>query len=355
MTDESALSWPELTARLIRREDLTAEETAWGMDQVMSGNTSPVKLAGFLTALATKGETSDELTGLADAMLAHARPLQISRDALDIVGTGGDRAKTVNISTMASIVLAGAGVPVVKHGNRSSSSASGSADFIEALGVDLSLPVEAVARSLDEVGITFLFANLFHPSMRHAASARKELAVGTAFNVLGPLTNPARPRANAIGVASAHHAPLVADVLASRGNTALVFRGHENGLDELTTTNVNDVWLVEHGRATHHLVDATRFGLQPSTVADLRGGDPEHNAAVGREVLAGSEGIIAETVLLNSAAGLVAFGADGTRDGSLEDRLAAGLDLARTSLYEGGAQRIVDAWVAFSEEHSEAS
>ena len=192
---EQVPTWPELTSRLIQRIDLSAEETAWAMDQVMSGAAGPVTLAGFLTALATKRETVDEIQGLADAMLAHATPIEVRSDTLDIVGTGGDRARTVNISSMASLALAGAGVPVVKHGNRASSSASGSADFIEALGVDLALPVPRVAAALDEVGITFLFANLFHPSMRLAAPARRELAVGTAFNVLGPLTTPAGPTA----------------------------------------------------------------------------------------------------------------------------------------------------------------
>lgn len=351
MTEASAISWPELTSRLIRRENLSAEETAWGMDQVMSGNTSPVKLAGFLTALATKGETAEELAGLASAMLEHAHPLDVTHDALDIVGTGGDRARTVNISTMAAIVLAGAGVPVVKHGNRASSSASGSADFLEALGIDLALDIPAVERALDEVGITFLFATVFHPSMRHAASARKELAVGTAFNVLGPLTNPAHPRANAIGVSSAHHAPLVANVLAERGNSAVVFRGQENGLDELTTTTVNDVWLVEEGAVSHHEFDATRLGLAASTVPDLRGADAEHNAAIGRDVFAGRPGIIADTVCLNAAAGLVAYGVAGTREGAFEDRMAAGLAMARESIASGAAQRVVEAWVRYSETH----
>ncbi len=352
VAEEPAFTWPDLTASLIGRKDLTAQQTGWGMDQVMSGNTSPVQLAGFLTALATKGETTEELRGLADAMLAHARELDVPRTTLDIVGTGGDRARTVNISSMAALVLAGAGVPVVKHGNRASSSASGSADFIEALGVDLSLPIEAVAAALQEVGITFLFANLFHPSMRHAATARRELAVGTVFNVLGPLTNPGRPGANAIGVSSAHHAPLVAGVLAERGNSALVFRGRDNGLDELTSTTVNQVWLVRDGAVDYAEVDATRLGIAPSTVADLRGADPAHNAQVGRDLLAGKEDIISDTVLLNAAAGLVAYGVEGTTEGGIEDRLAAGLGIARDALADGRAQAVVDRWIAFSREHA---
>ena len=343
-----ATTWPDLISRLIAREDLSAAETSWAMDQVMSGAANPVSLAGFLTALATKRETVDEIQGLADAMLAHASPIDVTTNALDIVGTGGDRARTVNISSMASLVLAGAGVPVVKHGNRASSSASGSADFIEALGVDLSLPVERVAQALDEVGITFLFANLFHPSMRHAAPARRELAVGTAFNVLGPLTNPAAPRSNAIGVSSAHHAPLVAGVLARRGNSALVFRGHDNGLDELTSTTVNDVWVVANGEVTQETIDARALGIAPSTVADLRGAEPATNARIGREVLAGEQGIIADTVALNAAAGMVAYGLEGTTEGTLLDRLGAGLEIAREALRSGAAAGVVERWIAFT-------
>ena len=345
---ESAPSWPELTARLIARDNLSATETAWAMDQVMSGTASPIALAGFLTALGTKRETVDEIQGLAEAMLSHATRIDLPTTTLDIVGTGGDRARTVNVSSMASLVLAGAGVPVVKHGNRASSSASGSADFIEALGVDLTRPVEKVAGALTEVGITFLFANLFHPSMRHAAPARRELAVGTAFNVLGPLTNPAAPGANAIGVSSAHHAPVVAGVLARRGNSALVFRGRDNGLDELTSTTVNQVWLVADGRVTEELIDARDLGLAASTVEDLRGADPETNARIGREVLGGADGIISDTVALNAAAGLVAFGTPGTTDGTVLERLAAGLEIARESLRSGAAAAVVEKWIAYS-------
>ena len=340
-------TWPGLISDLIARRDLGAEETAWAMDQVMSGNTSPVTLAGFLTALATKGETVAELRGLADAMLAHANPIEVPTAALDIVGTGGDRARTVNISSMAALVIAGAGVPVVKHGNRASSSASGSADLIEALGVSLEMPVERVAEALSAVGITFLFANLFHPSMRFAAPTRRELGVATAFNVLGPLTNPGRPRANAIGVSSARHAPIVAGVLAERGNSALVFRGR-NGLDELTSTALNEVWVVADGRVEFSEFDATRLGLPPSAIGDLTGADPAYNARVARDVLGGAQGIIADTVALNAAAGLVAFGVDGTQEGSLEDRLAAGLTEARAALSSGRALAVLDRWIAFS-------
>lgn len=343
-------AWPELISRLIARQDLTAEETSWAMDQVMSGNTSAVSLAGFLTALATKGESVDELTGLAASMLRHAETLEAPRDALDIVGTGGDRARTVNISTTAAIVVAGAGVTVVKHGNRASSSASGSADLLEALGVDLSLPKEAVARAAGEVGITFLFASLFHPSFRFAAPTRRELGVATAFNLLGPLTNPAQPRASAVGVSSRPHAPLVAGVFARRGASALVFRG-TTGLDELTTVADNDVWHVAEGEVRHEVVDATSLGIRRAEIEELRGADPAYNADVARRVLEGEPGIVSETVMLNAAAGLVAAGAAG--DGPLRDQLAQGYERAWESVRAGDAVALLERWVAFSAANNE--
>lgn len=347
----SDLTWQDLIGELIAGRDLTAEQTAWAMNRVMSGETSPTVLAGFLTALATKGETVQEIRGLADAMLEHARPVDVSRDSVDVVGTGGDRARTVNVSTMASVVVAASGVPVVKHGNRASSSSSGSADVLEALGVNLDLEVATVEDVFQELGITFLFANLFHPSMRYAAAARRELAVPTAFNVLGPLTNPGRPRAAAIGVARAATAPLVAGVLAARGSEALVFRGRDNGLDELTATTVNEVWEVADGEVRPQLLDAVAdLGLTPANVEDLRGQDPAYNARVAREVLSAERrDVVRETVLLNAAAGLVAHGSlpgTGPRAGALVERLRRGLEVAARTVDEGAALRLLERWVA---------
>ncbi|WP_343069080.1 anthranilate phosphoribosyltransferase [Trueperella pecoris] len=208
----------------MNRQDLSADETAWAMDSVMSGETSPIALAGFLTSLATKGETTEELLGLANSMQAHSAPVDLPSDCVDIVGSGGDRLRTVNISTTAAIVAAASGLKAVKHGNRASSSRSGSADCLEALGVNLNLSTMAVERVFDETGITFLFATKFHPSTKYAAMARRELGIATAFNVLGPLTNPARPVAGAIGVSKSSHAPLVAGVIARCGHRAFVFR-----------------------------------------------------------------------------------------------------------------------------------
>ncbi|WP_447925271.1 anthranilate phosphoribosyltransferase [Georgenia muralis] len=349
MSEPGARTWPELVARLIGREDLTAADTAWAMDRVMSGETAPAVLAAFLVGLATKGETVEELRGLADAMLEHATPIEVSDDVVDIVGTGGDRMHTVNISTMASLVVAATGIRVVKHGNRASSSSSGSADVLEALGVDLNLDVRGVERVFREVGITFCFANLFHPSMRHAAPTRRELAVGTAFNVLGPLTNPARPRAAAIGVADARTAPLVAGVLAARGTDALVFRGR-NGLDELSTTAVNEIWEVRDGEVVATTLDAAaELGMAATTVADLRGADAAYNAGVARTVLGGQPGPVRDAVLLNAAAALVAKGdLPGTEPGAgtLIDRLCAGIEHGARAVDSGAAGDLLTRWVA---------
>lgn len=342
-------TWPRLLTALVAREDLRAEQTAWAMDQVMSGETSPAVLAGFLVALRSKGETVEELTGLADSMLAHAVPLAVPVPAVDVVGTGGDRHHSVNVSTMAALVVAGAGLTVVKHGNRAATSASGSADVLEALGVRLDLPVERVARAATSVGITFCFAQVFHPSFRHAGPTRRDLGIPTTFNFLGPLTNPARPRAAAIGVADLRMAPLMAGVLAARGTRAVVFRG-QDGLDELSTTAPADVWEVADGAVTHRVLDPrTAFGLAPATLEDLRGGEAAANAGVVRTLLAGHAGPVRDTVLLNAAAAIVADGTlPGTAAGSLEDRLAAGLAAAAAAVDSGAAAEVLDRWVAAS-------
>lgn len=348
--DGTVPTWPRLLGTLIRRQDLTADESRWAMDQVMRGEASPVQLAGFLVALRAKGETVAELTGLTEEMLAHAHRISVPGRAVDIVGTGGDLMHTVNISTMASLVVAGAGVRVVKHGNRASSSTTGTADVLEALGVRLDQSPERVAELAPEVGITFCFAQVFHPSMRHAASARRDLGVPTAFNFLGPLTNPAQPAAAAIGVPDARMAGLMAGVLAARGTSALVFRGFE-GLDELAATGPADIWWVRDGAVTHEVVDPVAdLGQTPITVGQLRGGDAAANAEVVRQVLAGQEGPVRDTVLLNAAAGLVADGTlDGTSTGSLVDRLGAGLRHAAAAVDDGRAAAVLNRWVTASQ------
>jgi anthranilate phosphoribosyltransferase len=338
-------TWPRLISALITGTDLTADNTAWAMDRIMSGEATPSQIAGFLVALSAKGETVDEISGLVEAMLSHATPISIPGEKLDIVGTGGDQLNTVNISTMAALVAAGAGARVVKHGNRAASSSSGSADVLEALGVRLDLPVSQVVTNAGEAGITFCFAQVFHPSFRHTAVPRKELAIPTAFNFLGPLTNPAMVQASAVGVANARMAPLVAGVLARRGSRGLVFRGND-GLDELTTTGPSTVWEIRDGAVTELDFSPADLGIRPATVEELRGGDAKANAAVVRDVLAGKEGAARDAVLLNAAAGLVAF--DTTAEGPFLERMRLAMARAAESISSGAAAAVLDKWVSLT-------
>lgn len=342
-TKQKFPTWPTILSALIAGGDLERDQAYWAMGEVMTGNATDTQVAGFLVALRSKGETVDELTGLVEAMIANAVPLEVEGEHLDIVGTGGDRQNTVNISTMASMVCAGAGARIVKHGNRASSSSSGSADVLEALGVRLDVPVDRLHDVLDAANITFCFANLFHPSMRNAAVPRRELGVPTAFNFMGPLTNPSEPTASAIGCADLRMAPLMAGVLAARGVRALVFRG-DDGLDELTTTAGNRVWEVRDGEVHESVFDAQDIGMPRVTIEDLRGGDAAHNAQVVRDVFDGAQGPVRDAVLLNAAAGLVAFDVEGV--GSLQDRLAKAVLRAADSIDSGSARRVLDTWIA---------
>lgn len=339
-------TWPALTSSLIAGQDLAPEQTAWAMHEVMEGEATAIQLAGFLVALAAKGITSAELTGLADAMVEHAIPLRAPAGAVDIVGTGGDMAQTVNISTMSSLVIAASGRPVVKHGNRASTSRSGSADVLEALGVRLDLQPEQVEAVVQEAGITFCFAQVFHPSMRYAVEARKGLALPTVFNVLGPITNPGRPAAAAVGVADAAMAPVVAGVFAARDTSALVFRG-QDGLDELTVGAPSDIWEVRQGSVVLHELDPERdLGIDRSPLGALRGGTAEENADVARRVFAGEQGPVRDAVVLNSAAGIVAADAAGPlSQESLTGRLASAAQEAREVLDSGAAAARLERWV----------
>lgn len=342
-------SWSNLLTALIEGRDLGLDEVSWAMDQIMSGSATSAQLAGFLVALRAKGETVTELRGLADMMLAHARSIEVSGDTLDIVGTGGDCAHTVNISSMSSIVCAAAGAKIVKHGNRASSSSSGSADVMERLGVRLDITPQDVVRVADQAGITFCFAQTFHPSMRHAAAARKELGVATAFNVLGPLTNPARPRYGAIGVADARLAPLVAGVFAARRDQTVVFRGTD-GLDEVTLSGDSQVWWVHQGEVTEHRINPQDVGLELASIEALRGGEPEYNAQVVRDLLAGATGPVRDAVLINSGIALARVAAGngarpfGEHDG-LVSAVQAGVDAAARAIDSGAAAQTLQKWV----------
>lgn len=336
-------TWPDLLTRLIHGEDLPAPETDWAMAEILAGNASPAQLAGFMVALRAKGETVSEIKSLADGMLAMATPTGLPQDAVDVVGSGGDRANTVNISTMAAIVAASAGVPVVKHGNRAASSMCGTADCLEALGVVIDLPPRRQPAILAECGLVFLFAPLYHGALRHAGPTRRELGIQTTFNFLGPLANPARPVAQAIGVANRHMAGLVAGVLAERGSRGLVFHG-DDGLDELSTTGPSRVWLINDGEVTAGELDPTGLGVPVARMADLTGGDPQHNAQVVRELLAGKPGPVRDIVLLNAAAALLAF--DGPNLARPVDaQLSGPLQLAAQAIDSGAAGDLLDRWV----------
>jgi anthranilate phosphoribosyltransferase len=341
-------SWPEVLTTLLDRRDLSVSESTWAMQQIMAGDATPSQLAGFLVALRAKGETVDEIVGFRDAILEAAVSLPVKAEVLDIVGTGGDRHGTVNVSTMSAIVAAATGIPVVKHGNRAASSSSGSSDVLRELGIDLSLTPEAVAETLARTGVTFAFAAAFHPGFRHAGPTRSELGIPTVFNFLGPLCNPARAEANAVGVAHLDRVPLITGVFRTRGATALVFRG-DDGLDELTTTGHSRMWEVSRGDIHEHDLDPRDLGIRFADLDELKGGSPAHNAEVVRRVMDGETGPVRDIVLLNTAAGIVAFRLfqdPMQAQRPILDRLAEGMDAATAALDDGRAAAKLNDWVA---------
>ncbi|MFJ9668355.1 anthranilate phosphoribosyltransferase [Streptomyces sp. NPDC101219] len=337
-------SWPALLNGLLEGRDLSADDTAWAMDLIMRGEATDAQIAGFAVSLRAKGETVEEITGCVRALYDHANVIDVPGATVDIVGTGGDGAKTVNISTMSSIVVAGTGAKVVKHGNRAASSASGASDVLEKLGVNLELTPRRVAQVAEEAGITFCFAVKFHPALRHVAAARGQLGIRTVFNFLGPLANPARVKAQAVGVADRRMAPIMAGVFAGRGHSSLVFRG-DDGLDELTTTGTSHVWVVRGGKVTEEVFDPRDVGLDLVDVSALRGADASYNAEVARRLLDGERGPVRDAVLLNSAAALVALE---PAPGSLTEQIRAGMEQAAESIDSGAARRVLDRWVAVS-------
>ncbi len=350
------LTWSDLLTTLLERRDLSVWESTWAMRRIMRGEVSEAQLAGFLVALRAKGETIDEIVGFRDAILEAAVPLPVSPNVLDIVGTGGDRVGTVNVSTTAAVIIGSLGIPVVKHGNRAASSASGSSDVLGALGLELALDPSAVASILDRTGITFAWAGAFHPGFRHAGAVRSQLGVPTVFNMLGPLCNPARAEANAVGVAQLERVPLITGVFRTRGATALVFRG-DDGLDELTTTGHSRIWEVTRGDVHEHDLDPRDLGIPLAELDDLLGGAPEHNAEILRRTLAGEMGAVRDIVLLNAAAGIVAY--ELSQDASqvqypILERLRSGYDRAAAAVDDGRASAKLDAWIGASRELAEA-
>ena len=345
---EGTHTWPSVLGALVRREDLTAGATAWAMNEIMSGGATSAQIAAFAVLLRAKGETVEELEGLVATMYRHANLIEVAGPTVDVVGTGGDGAKTVNISTMSAIVAAGAGARVVKHGNRAASSASGAADVLEELGLRLDLTPKQVAAVAETAGITFCFAQIFHPANRHSGTPRKEVGVPTTFNFLGPLTNPAQVRAQAVGVADQRMAAILAGVLARRGNSALVFRG-QDGLDELTVTTTSTVWTAHAGTVVEEIFDPRSVGIELAPVEALRGADAAYNADVARKILAGDTGPVRDAVLLNAGATLAALAALDVPAGQLApltERLAAGVERAAAALDSGAAAATLERWRA---------
>jgi anthranilate phosphoribosyltransferase len=337
MTDPDL--WPRILTRLAHRESLERAEASAAMHAVMVGEATAAQIGAFLLALRTKGETVEEIEGLVDAMLTHSLPVTAAQPVIDTCGTGGDRAGTFNISTIAAIVVAGAGVPVAKHGNRAASSSCGSADLLEALGVQIELDSAGVERCLDEAGIGFMFARTFHPAMAAVAPVRAELRVATAFNFLGPLTNPARPYAQVVGVSDERMLPLMAEVLARRGTRAKLFRGVD-GLDELTTTDLSAVFEVKDGVVKETHLDPGKLGLGKVKPEDLAGGTPAYNAEIARRILDGEPGPQREVVLLNAGAALEVAGFAGSLD--------EGMATAARAVDDGDAAKTLARWVEVS-------
>jgi anthranilate phosphoribosyltransferase len=342
MALEDIGGWAAVLGALSRKEDLKAEQTEAAMAEILGGEASDAQIAGFIVALRMKGETVDELRGLVDAMLAVAERVALpdGEPVVDVVGTGGDRSHSINVSTLAALVVAGAGGRVCKHGNRAASSTTGSADLLEALGVKIDCGPVEVARCVAEAGIGFCFAPRFHPAMRHAGPARRQLGIQTSFNLVGPLANPAGVRRYMIGVADPSMAERMVGVLDARGcDRALVVHGND-GLDELTLATTSQVVDLRDGGVETYEVDPAALGLAQAPTAALLGGDPETNVGFARRVLSGEPGPHRDVVTLNAAAGLLAVG--------VVDDLAEGLELARASIDDGDAAAALDRLVTIS-------
>jgi anthranilate phosphoribosyltransferase len=347
-----ALNWPSILGKLLAKSDLDRAEAAWAMTEIMSGEAAEAQIGAFMMALRSKGESVDELAGLVDVMLEHSVLLNTGNDAVDIVGTGGDLAGTVNVSSMAAVLCSAAGVPVMKHGSRSASGKTGSSEMLEVLGIRLDLSPERVADVFREIGLTFFFAPVFHPAMRHVAPVRKALGVPTTFNFLGPLANPAQPIATSLGVANRTVAPLMAAEVAARGRSALVFRGSD-GLDELTTTGISEIWQVSGGEVREFVLNPANLGLAKANSADLAGGDAQHNAKIARIVLGADNWDAAlqparDIVRLNAAGGIVAYrlAKDASQAGlDIHERFSAALDQVDAAIADGAPAQKLSAWI----------
>jgi len=339
-------TWPQLVETLTKGLDLTSNSARWAMNEILQGATDISQIKEFLLALKSKGETAEEVNAFVEAMYQHSAPIDIAERAVDTVGTGGDGFNTINISTTAAIVAAAAGAKVVKHGNRAASSKSGSADLLEALGVNIDLVGDGVETVFREVGIGFCFAPKFHPAMRFAAPARKELGVPTVFNILGPLANPAKPKAAAIGVANDRMHLLMAQVLAAKGVDGFVFRG-DDGLDEISLATTTSVLTIGHDEISSDLIDPTEFGIAKAPITDLVGGDAQFNASVSRAIFNGEHGAPRDAVALNAAAAIAAYKGENSK--SLAERMQDGYVDAIKALDSGAATALLENWVKVSQ------
>ncbi len=341
----SSLDWASVITKLENGLDLQPAEAQSVMREVLEDRADKENLKNFLIALKNKGETPEEVGALVAQMYQFCAPISITERAVDTVGTGGDGAHTINISTTAAIIAAAAGSRVVKHGNRAASSKSGAGDLLEALGVAINLDGTKVAQTVSELGIGFCFAPIFHPAMRFAAAARKELATATVFNILGPLANPATPKAAAIGVANDRMHLVMAQVLAERGVEGFVFRG-DDGLDEITLATTTSVLTIGSGEISSDRIDAKDFSLTNAPISALVGGDAQENARITKAIFAGERGAPRDAVLLNAAAAIAAF--DGEFELSIHERLSKSLKKATESVDSGKANSLLDEWVLLS-------
>ena len=339
--------WSELERHYQSREPIPDQLVRWAMNQILDGQASEAEIKAFLLGLKSIGESESDVLALVDVMYQHCLPISIGDRAVDCVGTGGDGFNTINISTAAAIVTTAAGARVIKHGNRSASSKSGSADVLEALGININLKAEGVGECVRKIGIGFAFAPNFHPAMRFAAPARKALGQPTIFNILGPLANPARPKAVAIGVARSEFLPIVAGVLARRNCEGFVFRGAE-GLDEISISTATTILQISEGKIREEILDITELGIPTYSIADLRGGEASENADRIRKVFNGAQGADREAILLNAAAALAAF--KGDFELGISEQLANGYAWAKSAIDSGKATQLLERWSELSNE-----
>jgi anthranilate phosphoribosyltransferase len=338
--------WDVHISRLQLGLDLEAIDVQWCMNEILNGSADIETIKSFLIALKTKGETSEEVGALVSQMYQHCAPITINERAVDTVGTGGDGAHTINISTTAAIIAAAAGVKVVKHGNRAASSKSGAADLLEALGININLDGVGVQKTFESLGIGFCFAPVFHPAMRFAAPARKELGTATVFNILGPLANPAQPKAAAIGVANDRMHLVMAQVLGDRGVDGFVFRG-DDGLDEITLATTTSVLSIGGGEISSDRIDPLDFDIQRAPISELVGGDAIENARITTAIFAGEKGAPRDAVVLNAAAAIAAY--DARFELNLHNRMALGISRAIEAIDSGGATRLVAKWAELTQ------